>query len=153
MVNVACQKSGQLRFNFLFFVGHGDCCGDDVDELQDADREFLASFFELPWFIDAIAAFAILHWREAIQAKQFEQVTHELEAWASRYDMFHPSLLPRDRAGVGFSRLPADCCGEPVADRGGVGRLEDRVGRLPGSTNWCWSSGGERFSRRDGWPR
>lgn len=66
-------------------------------KIEDADKEFLASFFELPWFIDAITAFAILHWHAEIQARQFEEVTRELEVWANRYGMFHPDLLPRVR--------------------------------------------------------
>lgn len=63
-------------------------------KLDDEDKEFLASFFELPWFIDAVTAFAILHWREAIRARQFGPVAAELEAWANSYGMFHPDLLP-----------------------------------------------------------
>jgi len=66
-------------------------------EIEDADKEFLDSFFELPWFIDALVAFAILHWREAIRAGRFGFVTRELEAWANRSGMFHPNLITRVR--------------------------------------------------------
>lgn len=65
--------------------------------LDDDEKEFIDTFFEMPWFIDTVSAFVILHWGEVLRNGHLSQVTEEVMVWADESELFHKELLPRVR--------------------------------------------------------